>query len=88
VDPDFSYIFFSAFRAWGQAYGELLSAWCTLRRALARLEMAWQGDQAEDFLLEGNRLLSQLWDRGEELYRMGLDLCNTYKEIERLYTLL
>ena len=71
ADPDL--LFFTS-RALGRAYGDFLNAWFTLRAALVRLEMAWQGNRADDFLLEGHRLLRQLWDQGEELFTMGLIL--------------
>jgi len=71
AEPD---LLFLASRAFWQANYRAMDQLFSLRVALLRLEMAWQGDRAEEFFTEMAPLLPQLSKRTEDLLSMSLVL--------------
>jgi len=71
VDTDQLYL---TARALWQDHLNLIDQIYELRTAMYRLEMAWQGGDADEFMAEMSGLLQGLNERGEELVSMGLML--------------
>jgi len=71
VEPDQLYC--SARMLW-QGHLDVTDQIYALRAAMYRLEMAWQGADADEFAAEMSGLLQSLNDRAAELVSMGLTL--------------
>ena len=69
TEPD---LFFLTSRDFWQANYRALDQLFALQVALLRLEMVWQGDNADEFFAEMNPLAKQLADRAEDLFSMSI----------------
>ncbi len=71
IEPNHLYL---ASRTFWQANYQAIDQLFRLRVALLRLEMAWSGGDADDFLADMRTLIQQLNSRVEELLSMSLIL--------------
>jgi uncharacterized protein YukE len=71
IEPDFLHL---AARTLLQEYDRLAEQVFALRIQLYRLEMAWQGGEAEAYLYDLNALLTRLERRMEELFSLAIML--------------
>jgi len=71
VDPDQLYL---TARALWREHLNMIDEIYELRIAMYRLEMAWQGTDAEEFVAEMSAIIQNLNERAEEVLSMGLTL--------------
>ncbi len=71
VEPDQLYL---TARALWQDHLDMTDQIYALRTAMYRLEMAWQGPDAEQFIAEMSGLIQSLNVRAEEVLSMGITL--------------
>jgi uncharacterized protein YukE len=71
VDPEQLYL---SARALWQDHLDMIDQIYALRSAMYRLEMAWQGGDAEEFIAEMSVLIQHLNEHAEQVLAMGLTL--------------